>query len=310
MLEFFSASIGKADKVLSQSPDSRCISSHVFLPIVSNNAVVYFEDPYEDEVNGNDSPQTANGFLRSGKVYYGKPDDEFDFFSIYLREPGTVTVDVPDPHVTGGQLILYSDSAYPVYISPIDNSPLDGYHVEYPNLQVGLYYILVFVDTSRPHESTQYYSLTVTYPVPTIPHVERYVVEFNGEKIYSDRTEDEASTDPIYTTIPPGTYKITLASYDDHSDQTAPEQPAEKWRLLFYNQNNVLVGKSDSTGDLPTNIDCIEQVVDTAFTLEQTVRSVAAFHSAYPNSGSPNSVIPDYAILETISGSRLDDPKE
>ena len=131
-------------------------SYDVYLPVVLREHVSYYAGPWERE--DNDTYQQANGALYSGQDYQGYPDDTRDYFSIYLRTGGDITVDLTDHTGSGTQLQLFYQS--------VDNrvaSDLSApYHIEYPGGSAGWYYVYIYAPSG--HNSTTPYTLRVTYP--------------------------------------------------------------------------------------------------------------------------------------------------
>jgi hypothetical protein len=127
----------------------------VSLPLVATEYVAYFEGPWERE--DNDGYLEANGPLRSGADYYGYPDDERDYFSIYLRTGGTITIDLTGHTGQGVQLLLFyqstDDQKDRVWEKP--------YHIAYSG-PAGWYYILIYTESG--HNSNTPYTLRVSYP--------------------------------------------------------------------------------------------------------------------------------------------------
>ena len=127
----------------------------VYLPLVLRDYMAYFEGPWEEE--DNDSYAEANGPLRSDRDYYGYPDDAKDYFSIYLRTGGDITIDLTGHNGQGVQLQLFYQS--------VDNRvdyDLDppSYHIEYTGL-AGWYYIYIY--TASGYNNTTSYTLRVVY---------------------------------------------------------------------------------------------------------------------------------------------------
>lgn len=281
-----------------------CTISELFLPIVSNPDI-YMSSSYAINPNNDEFEASNNGSLRSEEIYYGDLDDEVDVFSIKLPVTGTISVtvsaNISDPAIT--YLILYSAQDYPLSIG---SKIQDKFSLESNSLPPNTYFIAIFTtktnkNTSNSLEMNKEYALIVTYPLPpSLPIPSRYRIDFPGEKIFADQGLEEAETDRVFSTIPPGIYKVWLASYDNHSEQPNPDQNEERWQLDFYDQNSVKIRSSLPITDLLSTKDCSgEEIVNTHLLLTQTVSYVRGFHSAYL-SDSPNSVAPDYAILEEV----------
>ena len=127
----------------------------IFLPLTLRDLISYFEGPWEQEPNN--SYLEANGPLRSGQDYYGYPNDAKDYFSIYLRTGGQITIDLTNHTGTGTQLQMFYQSVANRVASDVE-AP---YHIDY-NGQAGLYYIYAY--TAGGYNTTTPYTLRVTYP--------------------------------------------------------------------------------------------------------------------------------------------------
>lgn len=127
----------------------------VYLPLAMKEFMTYFEGPWE--VEPNDSYQQANGPLRSGRDYYGYPNDPKDFFSIYVRTGGDVIIDLSNHTGQGVQLQLFyqsvSNQVEWVYAPP--------YHIEHTGL-AGWYYIYVYTESG--YNETTPYTIQATFP--------------------------------------------------------------------------------------------------------------------------------------------------
>jgi len=132
----------------------------VYLPLVLKNYVAYFEGPLEQEEN--DSSAQANGPLRSGQDYFGKPDDAEDYFSFITTQNGTIDVSLTN-HTGGGvQMILYYQSTAQ-RVEPVcqKGDAETSCSRSYPNRPPGLYYLRIY--TPYNNSQTQY-TLRITYP--------------------------------------------------------------------------------------------------------------------------------------------------
>jgi hypothetical protein len=128
----------------------------VFLPVVLQNAVSYYNAEWESEPNN--SYLQANGALNSGQIYRGLHDDEKDYYSVYLQDAGTVNVDMNSPN-GGTQLQLFYQVADVPHRVGFDPAP--PYNISYSGSS-GWYYIYVYTDPA--YVGTDTYTLTVTYP--------------------------------------------------------------------------------------------------------------------------------------------------
>jgi hypothetical protein len=128
---------------------------NVYLPLTMRDYISYFEGPWEREPNN--SYLEANGPLRSGRDYYGYPNDAKDYFSIYLRTSGKITIDLTNHTGTGVQLQLFYQT--PGNVVGYDWAP--PYHIEYTG-PAGVYYIYIY--TAGGYNTITPYTLRVTYP--------------------------------------------------------------------------------------------------------------------------------------------------
>jgi len=133
------------------------VAREVYLPLVLRDYIAYFEGPWEVEPNNN--YLQANGPLRSGRDYYGYPNDAKDYFSIYLRTSGTITIDLTNHTGTGVQLQLFYQAAKEENRVAFDLEP--PYHIEYTG-PAGMYYIYIY--TAGGYNTITPYVLRVTYP--------------------------------------------------------------------------------------------------------------------------------------------------
>ena len=131
------------------------LPSLLYLPMVQNNYISYFEGPWE--VEPNNSSAQANGPLRSGRDYFGYPNDAYDFFSVYLTQPGQLNVTLTNHTGQGVQLQLFYQST----ANRVGFVPSPPYTLSY-NGQAGWYYIFIYTESG--FNSTTPYTLRVTYP--------------------------------------------------------------------------------------------------------------------------------------------------
>lgn len=135
-------------------------------------------------------------------------------------------------------------------------------------------------------------------PIP--PAENRIIVKFNGEFIVSDNEESDAMLGPENVSVPAGTYDITLVSYEkDHP--TVPTQPNESWYLKLNNANGSTFAQTNAIGDMPDDQSIMQQVVNQDFVVAEDISSVTAYHAAFQDYTSPNSINPVCAVFESLS---------
>jgi len=116
---------------------------------------------FEQEPNNSSSEADATDELRSGVVYYGYPDDRWDFFRFRTEIGGQISVRLDDHLDQGVELVLY-------YLSTntrVEDDPDEPYSITRNRNEVGWYYIGIL--TKSGYESVVPYRLQVNYPVAT-----------------------------------------------------------------------------------------------------------------------------------------------
>jgi hypothetical protein len=127
----------------------------VFLPISIKEYKFFFEGPWE--VEPNNDWQHANGPIRSGRDYYGYPDEK-DFFSFYTNKSGSISIDLADHTGQDVQLQLF----YQDINNLVDFDSVPPFHIDRPNQPPGRYYIYIF--TKSGHNQQNKYTLKASYP--------------------------------------------------------------------------------------------------------------------------------------------------
>ncbi len=104
--------------------------------------------------------------------------------------------------------------------------------------------------------------------------------------------------------IPPGRYKVVMTTYDDHSSHGGQNQRDERVYVSLYNRSGgSVIGRTNSTVDVPENADVITTTIANSLTLNSAARVLRTVHAAYPNGSTPESVLPICVLFE-----RLDSP--
>lgn len=121
------------------------------------------------------------------------------------------------------------------------------------------------------------------------PKPGRILVQFDDKPLVSNRGQAEAESKAVDVSIPAGDYKVTLVSFDNHSDKPDQHQPNESWFVALRDASGGKVAASDAIRDLPSDIDTLTEVVNTSLRIDKGVRSAVATHAAFP-ADNPNSV--------------------
>jgi hypothetical protein len=127
----------------------------VYLALALMNYVNYFQGPWELEPNN--TYLQANGPLVSGRDYYAYPDDQKDYFSIYLQPGGNIAIDLGNYTGQGGQLQLFYQST----ANLVDSDVKAPFQINYAG-PAGWYYIYIY--TAGNFNSSTAYTLRATYP--------------------------------------------------------------------------------------------------------------------------------------------------
>ncbi|MCI0542644.1 DUF5011 domain-containing protein [bacterium] len=123
----------------------------------------------------------------------------------------------------------------------------------------------------------------------------------SDKKLRSDSHEDDARTNPLPFTLTPGTYDVTLVSYDGYADRVNISQPRESWVALLHSaDNSTTLAETNASNDLADYVLEASSVtlVNEDFVVPAGVVSIKAYHDAYPDTNSPNSVFPVCAVFD------------
>ncbi len=111
------------------------------------------------ELEPNNDYLHANGPLLSGLAYYGFPNDQKDYFKVYLPADGALTIDLTNHTGSGVQLQLFYEVADAAHRVGFDyDAP---YHITYSGA-AGWYYVYVYTESG--FNSATPYTLQVIYP--------------------------------------------------------------------------------------------------------------------------------------------------
>ncbi|GEM_PF-3550820 len=134
---------------------------------------------------------------------------------------------------------------------------------------------------------------------PFTPEAGRTIITFDGGFILSNKTEAKAKSDPVSVSLPAGTYKVTLASFDNHANKPGQIQPKESWFVDLRGADGDAIASTPPIGDLPDSANSKTEVVAENFILPRAAASAVAMHAAYPDSN-PNSITPVCATFDMV----------
>ncbi len=112
----------------------------------------------------------------------------------------------------------------------------------------------------------------------------------------------KASAGPVPVSLAPGSYEVSVYSWDAHSAKTHQAQTKEQWYLELWGAGTTPVMVSAATPDLPEDVDLARYHMGT-LTINQPVTAVRAVHAAYPDEFDPHSVAPLCAVFTAAATS-------
>ncbi|MEE8490190.1 MAG: hypothetical protein V3S60_01000 [Acidimicrobiia bacterium] len=112
----------------------------------------------------------------------------------------------------------------------------------------------------------------------------------------------KASAGPVPVSLAPGSYEVSVYSWDAHSTKTHQAQTKEQWYLELWGAGTTPVMVSAATPDLPEDVDLAGYHMGT-LTITQPVTAVRAVHAAYPDEFEPHSVAPLCAVFTATATS-------
>jgi hypothetical protein len=117
--------------------------------------IEYFEGP--NEVEPNNDWEHANGAIRSGKKYYGYPDEK-DYFSFYTNTSGAINVELTNHTGQGVQLQLF----YQNVSNRVAWDSKAPFSIGLTNQPPGRYFIYIY--TKSGYNQVNKYTLKANYP--------------------------------------------------------------------------------------------------------------------------------------------------
>lgn len=130
----------------------------------------------------------------------------------------------------------------------------------------------------------------------------RTIASFGDKKIVSHWSQEDAESGPVAVSIPAGSYKVSLFSYDGYESRAeAFPQPKESWFAVLKNGDSVIT-QSSAVDDLEDWVQSATktQVVNEDLAVDEDIDSVLALNAGYPDESSPNSVFPVCAAFDLI----------
>jgi len=131
----------------------------------------------------------------------------------------------------------------------------------------------------------------------------RIITVFDTSKyIVSNGTEEDAHLGPVSTSIPAGTYAVSLYSWDGYEGRSSTAQTDESWLVALKNDTTDITSTSP-VSDIPDGVEqaTVSEMVETHLVIPTDVNSVTAVHAIYPSDAEEyNSVHPICAAFDRI----------
>ncbi len=131
---------------------------NLFIPLVANKFLNYFEGPWELEDNDNEAQ--ANGPIRLGREYLGYQEDQKDMYYFVLDQPARIMVNLVNSSGKGVQMVLYYQHVGNKYAVPGQQDTTPPYILVY-DAKPGLYFVYIYTET--PAVAPSQYRFTVSY---------------------------------------------------------------------------------------------------------------------------------------------------
>ncbi|MDX1535592.1 MAG: NEW3 domain-containing protein [Candidatus Spechtbacterales bacterium] len=131
---------------------------------------------------------------------------------------------------------------------------------------------------------------------PLKPAENRVIVNFPETWVLRSDKESDREHGPVPFSLSAGTYNITLASFDDHTDKLHQTQLEEQWHLELLN-GTTSVFTSNDISDLPNSDNYITELVNTGAVVSINTDMIKVYH-ATDSTDSPNSIYPVCATFD------------
>ncbi len=166
-------------------------------------------------------------------------------------------------------------------------------------LSLGVIFVASMFVTALPAEAQANPALYC--PFTAGPNETLVMVNQQGDdKLFSNRGEDGAIWN-FSTSIPKGTYDITLVGHDSYEGRQNVTQSREQYHLILKNGSQTLA-TTNSLKDLQDRTFSATEVtkVNTGLVVSDTITTITVRHSAYPDTATSHSIVPVCVLFEKI----------
>ena len=150
----------------------------------------------------------------------------------------------------------------------------------------GIYYVVAF---NAPAEEEPNPDLSIC---PFSVQDGRTIVDF-GEGLWNTSNK----LGPYVATLSTGTYDVSLATYDNHSDKPSQNQTNEQWYVGLENELGDTIVYSNMIDDLPENLDQFSQMVNDNLFVGSDISHMSVYHVDYPDNAT-SSLVPICAAFD------------
>lgn len=105
-----------------------------------------------------------------------------------------------------------------------------------------------------------------------------------GSRLFADREAEEAAGPARPVNLAPGTYRVTLVSYDNHFEKILAQRH-EQWFAELQDSSGQKVAATHPISDLPEDSETLTEIVDHQLSITRPVASVTPRHAFFPSSG-------------------------
>ncbi|MEK7583147.1 MAG: hypothetical protein AAB483_01940 [Patescibacteria group bacterium] len=161
--------------------------------------------------------------------------------------------------------------------------------------------------TPRPTPNTDLTSLNCNLgPATPAGYESRTLVKFhngindpNNVWMSSKSGAGRRTQENAHASLPAGTYRVTLESFDDHPNQE--NQQREQYYLELKGSNGNMVARTNASRDIPQNQSYVRNdIVNTALVLGSAVSTIIPAHAAHPDNSSHNSLTAVCAAFDKV----------
>lgn len=117
----------------------------------------------------------------------------------------------------------------------------------------------------------------------------------------SKSSANRRAQETVAKTIPAGTYKVTLESWDAHSQNGGGGQTREQYKLELKDSANKVLTTTGASADIPDNADYKKSLLSQSVIVQAGTSKITPVHAAYVDNSSHNSLTAVCATFDLVS---------